>query len=224
MYEYYDSLKRDEKEKKCNWEFPDFSNCCPLCHGKGCAVRIGFYCRQKVIINKKTYRDFPISRWMCQKKGPIKSAHRTFSLLPYQLTPYHQHDLNTILETMQFKSNPGHSLKDTKDFVSVQGIGTDIPLENSQIHDFQSIFSQTFVKLIATPEIKQKIIDSKLFSSDNPVQTVIHFINRYQSPIASFCSSETSNIERLALDFFFHYQGGDYFKRDFLLGTPSQKR
>jgi hypothetical protein len=145
-------------------------------------------------------------------------------LLPYPLIPYHQHDLNTTLEAVRFSCDRRHSLEDTKDFISAQGINTGIIIENSQIYDFRNIFSQSFSKLLWVPEIKQKIITSGAFQSESPLQTVIDFIECYQSPMKRAYHMQTSNIEKLSMDFFFHYQTGDYASRDFLFGTPSQKR
>ena len=74
------------------------------------------------------------------------------------------------------------------------------------------------------PEIKKKIVTFGVFQSDHPMKTTIDFIDRYQSPMAGSYHMQTSNIEKLSMDFFFHYQTGDYASRDFLFGTPSQKR
>ena len=144
--------------------------------------------------------------------------------MPHSLIPYHQYDLNTILETVKFTCDQQHSLEDTKDFISVQGINTDISIENSQIYDFQNILSQSLIKLLSVPELKQKIMNSRSFKSDNPLQTLIDFIGCYQSPMEKIYYLQTSNIEKLAMDFFFYYQTGDYARRGFLFGTPSQKR
>jgi len=187
-------------------------------------VRIGFYIRKRVVIHQKIYKNLPLPRWKCGQKGPAGSSHKTFSLLPHSLIPYHQHDLNTILETVRFSSDRQHSLEDTKDFISAQGINTGIIIENSQIYDFRNIFSQSFSKLLSVYDIKQKIIMSSAFQSDDPLQTVIDCIDCYQSPMGGAYHIQTSNIESLAMDFFFHYQTGDYASRDFLFGTPSQKR
>jgi hypothetical protein len=187
-------------------------------------VRIGFYIRKKVVIHNRTYQNVPIPRWKCQQKGPLKCSHRTFSLLPHGLIPYHQHDLDTLFATLKFNCNAQHTLEDTKDFISEQGIAADIAIENSQIHDFQNIFSQSMMKVMAIPEFKRKIERNRYYRNTQPIQTLIHFIEHYRSLVEKIYLTPTSNIEKLAVDFFFHYQSGDYFQRDFLFGTPSQKR
>ncbi len=187
-------------------------------------MRIGFYTRKKMVIKNKTYHGVPIPRWKCRQKGALKSPHRTFSLLPHALIPYHQHDLDTLFATLKFLGQEQNTLKDTKDFISAQGIATDIAIENSQIHDFQNIFSQSLMKLMAIPELKHKIRRNRRYRSTQPIPTLIDFIEQYQSPVEKIYGIETSAIEKLATDFFFHYQSGDYCQRDFLFGTPSQKR
>ena len=104
------------------YEFPDYSEQCPLCEGKNCAVRIGFYIRKKLVSHFKTYSDVPIPRWLCRKKGPLKPKHRTFSLLPYHLIPYHSNDLNLALDTVNFKSQVGTTFEQTKSYISDKGI------------------------------------------------------------------------------------------------------
>jgi len=47
---------------KETYEFPDYSEQCPLCEGKNCAVRIGFYIRKKLVSHFKEYYDVPIAR------------------------------------------------------------------------------------------------------------------------------------------------------------------
>ena len=212
------------KTAKKTYEFPDYSEQCPLCGRKNCAVRIGFYIRKILVSNFKTYYDVPIPRWLCRKKGHLKPNHRTFSLLPYHLIPYHRHDLNLALDTVNFKSQLGTTFEQTKSYISDKGIGTVICLENDQIIDFQQIFTTAFSKLMTIPELKQLIVSGTDFDSNDPITTVISFIESYQSPCLSTEKLKASNVEKLSWDFFFNFQTGCYFDRQFLFGTPSQKQ
>jgi len=207
---------------KKTYEFPDYSEQCPLCGGKNCAVRIGFYNRKKLVFGFTTYNDVPIPRWLCHQKGSLIPKHRTFSMLPHALIPYHIHDLNLMLETMKYQHQTEVTFEQTKSFISDKGLNTDISLENNQIHDFQQIFTTAFTKLMAISELKQRIESD--FKSSDPLKTVLSFIDSYQSPFLTTARLEASNIEKLALDFFFNFQTGCYFDRHFLFGTPSQKR
>ena len=211
---------------KTTYEFPDFySKQCPLCGGIFCAVRIGYYYRKKISIQFITLVNVPIPRWLCRRLGHIKPKHRTFSLLPYALIPYHKHDLNLMLETLNYQSRQVKStLEKTKIFISEKGIETDISLENNQIYDFTQIFNKAYSKLMTIPELKQSIVSLKDFDSSDPVGTVLSFIENYQSPFSTTTRLQASNIEKLSLDFFHNFQSGDQFDRHFLFGTSSQKR
>ena len=112
------------------------------CRGENCAVRIGFYKRKTVVVDNKICENVPIARWLCHRQGIRKSKHKTFSLLPYPLIPYHRHGLNVNVDTVNFHQQNGSRFVQTKDSISDKGVNTDIPLENNHIHDFNKIFSQ----------------------------------------------------------------------------------
>ena len=161
---------------------------------------------------------------MCQRKGHEKSTHKTFSLLPFQLIPYHRHGLNVIVDIVNFHHHNGSSLVQTKDFISSNGVDTDIPLENNHIHDVNNIFSQALLKLKTIPELKQQISQASYWDSSDPINTMLQFINSYESRFLSTRQLHASNAEKLALDFLYHFQTADYRQRHFLFGTPSQKK
>lgn len=186
-------------------------------------MRIGFYYRKKVIVEYKIYENVPIARWLCQRKGPGKSQHKTFSLLPFPLIPYHRHGLNLIVDTVNFHHHHGASLEQTKSFISSSGVDTDIPLENNHIHDFNNIFSQAWLKLNTNVELKQQINPASDWDSSDPIAAMLKFIAGYQSCCSTTSQLHASPAEQLALDFLYHFQTDDYFQRHFLFGTPSQK-
>ena len=201
--------------------YPDFTDDCPLCHGKNCAVRIGFYTRKTIVIGNTTYKNVAIPRWRCSNKGQITPKHRTFSLLPYMLIPHHKHDINLLFETVDYHTCRSRSLEDTKDFIIEQAISDDIYIENSQLYEFNTLFSQALIKLNSIPVLQQKIKPCR--TSNNPFLTLIRFISGYQSPmeigeplLRKSHSEQMSNAEKLALDYFYLYQTGDYFQRGFL--------
>ena len=191
-----------------------------------CVVgRIGFYNRKQLVISFIVYSEVPIPRWLCRKKGHQKPEHRTFSLLPYASIPYHSHDSNLISETVKYKQQQSDTtFEHVKSFISDKGIETDIALENNQIKDFLQIFTTAFSKLMAISELKQRIEQADFFDSSDPITTVISFIESYCSRFLTTANLKTSNIEKLAFDFFFTFQTGCYFDRHFPFGTPSQKR
>jgi hypothetical protein len=116
---------------------------------------------------------------------------------------------------------PHPSLEQTKDFISVKGQHTDIPLENHQIHHFQKLFQQAYYKLSTIPECAQYVHGNPY---SEPARNMLHIIDHYQSP---FQTTETMNVsasQQLAWDFCANFQTDHLFNRCFLLGTPSQKQ
>lgn len=91
--------------------FPDFSDKCPICSAKNCAVRIGFYYRWVFIFNLKIKLRIPIARYLCRRKNSafskLNSSHKTFSLLPSQIIPYRLLDIDSLLfiADLRFKKN-----------------------------------------------------------------------------------------------------------------------
>lgn len=124
---------------------------------------------------------------------------------------------------MNFHHHNGTTLEQTKSFISSNGVDTDIPLENNQIHDFNKIFSQALLKLTTVAELKQQISQTSYWDSSDPIATMLKFIKGYESRFLSTQQLQASNAEKLALDFLYHFQTNDYFQRHFLFGTPSQK-
>jgi hypothetical protein len=170
-----------------------------------------------------TYYNVPIARWLCRQKGPLKPKHRTFSLLPSALIPYHSHDLNLMLETVSYQQQqPKTTFEQTKTYISDNAQQPDIDLENNQIKHFQKLIIIAFTKLMSIPKIKPRI--SRDFNSSDPIKTVLNFIDNYHSPFLTTAKLPVSNIEKLSWDFFYNFQSGCYFDRHFLFGTPSQKR
>jgi hypothetical protein len=174
--------------------------------------------RKRIIVLSVIYKDILVQRWLCRNLNSNRSQHRTFSLLPQMLAPYYKQDINSILETADYKSN--HSYEQTKNHVQQK---TDISLEHSQINNINTLIQQTFVKISAIDELNSMMTQSTYFNSQDPISTTIKFIKTYKSSFSSTIKLTLSNAEQLALDFFFHFQTTAYFQRDFLFGTPSQK-
>jgi hypothetical protein len=140
--------------------------------------------------------------------------------LPSFLAPYHKHNLDTIVDTLNHQNQqPKPSLVQTIDHISALGLNDDIPLESSRIHHFRTIFEEAFYKIVSIPEFKNFIRYDK-----DPVKNILGIIDRYKSPFRTTSSMNASNIQQLAWDFFFNFQTGPFCNRQFLFGTPSQKR
>ncbi len=170
-----------------------------------------------MIINGSIYYKVEIQRLECQRLGHLKPKHKTFSLLPHQAIPYHQHDLDQMLATAQY--NAVNNIEDTKKYITKRN---DISLEHSQINELNNIMNEAFLKLTSIDNLSNMIKNSNYFNSKNPVETVINFVKYYHS---NTVLSGMPNIEQLSLDYFYHFQNEQsYFNRHFLFGTPSQKR
>jgi hypothetical protein len=129
-----------------------------------------------------------------------------------------------MVDTVNFHHHHGSSLVQTKDFISSNGVDTDIPLENNHIHDFMRICLQARLKLSSIAELNDQISQARYWDSSDPIGTMLQFINDYESRFLATQQLHASNAEQLALDFFYHFQTDHYFQRHFLFGTPSQKR
>jgi hypothetical protein len=66
---------------------PDYRDECPICTGRDCAARHGLYHRAVQDESGAVYVDFPVPRFRCQRKGPIKDGDVTFSVLPAAIAP-----------------------------------------------------------------------------------------------------------------------------------------
>ena len=199
------------------FKYPDFSGRCPLCGGKNCAVKTGFYSRKCLIIHGCAYYEVKIQRYKCQRIRTENTYHKTFSLLPHSAIPYCQHDQNLMLETVLHSTD--NTIENAKKYILEKN---DISLEHSQIKDFNTLMDQAFVKLTSINKLDNILKNSDYYNSQNPAQTVIGFINKYQS---KFTPLSLPAAEQLSVDYFYHFQGDQsYFDRHFLFGTPSQKR
>lgn len=94
LTKYYVKVNRGE------YEFPDFSDYCPICSRENCARFLGLYYRPVVSKEGIYYKDFPISRYKCKKKGNKKIKDITFSLLPHELIPYVKYSICFIFRIL----------------------------------------------------------------------------------------------------------------------------
>lgn len=206
---------------KC-WDFPDFNHTCPICGGENCNVRIGFYFRKHVIIDFKLFKSIPIARYLCRKKGPRKSKHRTFSLLPHQLIPYRKNGLSVVFETVKYQHKNNAPYGQIKSFIGNKGKDDYLSLENKQIDDFRNIVAQACSKMMTVDKLKKQLQNYEWYQINDPVANMINLIEKYNSPLIK--TNNLSQAEKLSLDFFSYFQKGNYVKRHFLFGTNSQKR
>ncbi len=61
----------------------------------------------EVIVDFQSYTCVPIARYLCRKKGPVEHSHKTFSLLPSFLVPYHKEVAPLALDQYHRKIHQG---------------------------------------------------------------------------------------------------------------------
>jgi len=187
-------------------------------------VRHGRYVRVKVIIDYQVYVNVPIFRFCCTNPNLLETLHRTFSLLPHWLVPYHQWGLDMMVDIVDHQQQTENSFESTKDFIDNPEQDVELSLENQQIINYQNHFGNTFNKLCSIALLKEQLIKSNCLDSNNPTGSVIKFLSRYQTSTVHDGDTNLSNAHKLYIDFFYLFQTDAFFGRYFLVGTPSQKR
>jgi len=86
VFEYEEAFKAE----KIDWRSV-VGERCPLCDQTGCWREISPYCRTVIELFPFRAGSVLIARFQCRKEM------RTFSLLPYQLAPYHQYTIESII-------------------------------------------------------------------------------------------------------------------------------
>lgn len=177
--------------------------------------------RKRIYTCDTTFYDIPIQRFICNQTGPVISQHRTFSLLPINLVPYRQHDLNFMLEAVTNNNKTDASYEDTISYINTK---TDIAIEYNQVCEFNNIFEESFSKINFIPELKQIMTQSTCYDCKETISSVLNFINNYTPQVIDSQNSTSTQIEKLSYEFFYYSQTTTYFQRHFLFGTPSQKQ
>ena len=130
--------------------FPDFSDKCPACGGKDCAVRIGHYYRWGIDLDLQNFLlviiHIPVARYLCKEVNKRQNKHKTFSLLPDTLIPYNPISIILMMYILQLlitAENIEHALQEI-DAISPE----DIFISEKMIAHLFTIIEQTRIKLI----------------------------------------------------------------------------
>lgn len=196
------------------WTFPDFHECCPICHGKECAVRIGYYYRNVYSASLKLYLpDLPIVRYKCTRKSIPLVLDLTFSLLPNCLIPYYSPTITTVLTVIK-KIDCDESLID--EVIAWLYTQIDTPyfnVDQRQVGRYKKLYIQSIQKIKLfwkqNPDISPH--DSPDFSSS----WIISYLENYVSP-----SYKTGPVG--FSDYYYQKQGQYYKNASFLFGTAYQ--
>lgn len=185
---YYNQVKNG------NYQFPRYSNCCPICRTRECCRFIGYYYRQVIDENGTYFKEFPIARYICEKKGKRIVEDKTFSLLPYQLVPYVKYSIDFIVRVLSEEK----SINQTLD-------------KYAQISDSKQLYR--FKKIIDIA--KEKLVSGGfLINEENLIAYSLSYQSRYYE-IRGPCG--------LGLDYYLN-NGQYYENSWFLFGCASQFR
>lgn len=181
--------------KSGRFSFPDYTFCCPICHGEDCCRFHGYYYRQVIDEKGTYYKNFPIARYICRGKGEKSFRHKTFSLFPYKLIPYCKYSIDFIFSVINFWISESN-FETFKKYTELASI--------LQIYRFQRLIINTSEKY--------------LISQDESMEDFIKFCNEYES-----CYYEIRGPTALNLDYYL--SNGKYIENSqFLFGTASQFR
>jgi len=139
-----------------DFNLPDFSDKCPICRARDCAVFLGFYYRNtENTIRKELILDVPIARYECQRVYPVPAgSHRTFSLLPDPLIPYLRRDIETVHMINRVYIQNERSLTETAGELTIQfGLGEDKYFSTASVW--------MYVRLFETAQTRYKARDGQ---------------------------------------------------------------
>jgi hypothetical protein len=183
-----------------------------------------FYTRVTVYFDDTVYEDVPIGRFICCRLNPNvpSETHRTFSLLPHPLVPYSPYALNTTIAlATAFTEHADNAYQTSQALASAyKNLNPDPPT----LGRIKGRLLEALHKLKRLPEKFQQQLDPNNSSNRRTMATLADFITllmTYHSQVLS----GVSGAGGLSYDWFYVFQAElPYMERDFLVGTPSQKR
>lgn len=204
---YYNQVKNG------TYEFPDYSHCCPICHGKECAIRHGYYFRQVIDEDGTFFKEFPITRYLCQRKGKAKLKDRTFSLLPWQLIPYRKWTIELMFSIASYRSE--HSIKESLDKFEIETTAADLATDIKKVM-LSSAGQFTDIEEIILSGL-EKVKISRMISFDTSYSDFISYCRNYVAE-----SDEKIRGPTILAWYYYIKQGGYYENSQFLFGCAAQ--
>ena len=202
------------QEKK--WVFPDFSDFCPICGGKDCAVRIGFYYRRFFDIQLNVYiTDLPVARYKCRRKGKCRLKDLTFSLLPNCLIPYFSPTIPALMDIINNKLIDKSTENLILDKLYSHIYTNSFNLSERSLLRYYKLFFQTAVKikLAWKKNIFKPPPRSNYYSHDQIAQYILNF------------PCKNNDNPAVVMSDHYYEKHGQYFNNaGFLFGTAYQFR
>jgi len=202
------------------WPYP-----CPLCGAEGCAKFLQFYTRTTVYFGNTVYEDVPIGRFICCRLNPNvpPETHRTFSLLPHPLVPYSPYALHTTIALATALAEHADNAYQTSQ--TLASAYENLNPGPTTLGRIKRRLVEALRKLKRLPETLQQMISERSIPTGRTLETLADLITlmvTYHSPA---CGIGVSGACGLSYDWFYVFQAElPYMERDFLVGTPSQKR
>ncbi len=209
------------------WEFPDFSDRCLICFAKNCAKYHGTYTRGAISPDIFfCVPDLPCARYLCQGKGDRRSSdHKTFSLLPYQLTPYRQLTIQFMVRAVSIKNETGlggiKALdKIEREFTNPDGISTFI--SQWALSQWDGLMRDAFKRFIES-EFYKTHPGRHIISGDDPNERMFGFLTLATLHKTRYLRAPKRGPDEMAFDF---YRSNDSSEQlaPFLFGLASQHR
>ncbi len=132
---------------------PDYRDCCPLCGGADCAVRLGLYYRRVVDGVGHVYEAFGVPRYLCNRRGPNRSQDVTFSVLPSLLVPRRRFSLKLLTTIVLLIGEGARTLVEVLDKLAVmdQGGHDALMVERLMLTRSRAVFSAVYARLWSFP-------------------------------------------------------------------------
>ena len=124
-----------------------------MCQGADCAVHHGLYFRQVVDLIGRVYEAFGVPRFLCRKRGPLKSRHVTFSVLPSELVARRRFSLALMTWIVQLVGEARRTLGQVLDKLAAadQGGHDALMVEELAVHRILLLFSGVYARLQSFP-------------------------------------------------------------------------
>jgi hypothetical protein len=184
-----------------------------------------FYTRTTVYFGNTVYEDVPIGRFICCRLNPNvpPETHRTFSLLPHPLVPYSPYALHTTIALATALAEHADNAYQTSQ--TLASAYENLNPGPTTLGRIKRRLVEALRKLKRLPETLQQMISERSIPTGRTLETLADLITlmvTYHSPA---CGIGVSGACGLSYDWFYVFQAElPYMERDFLVGTPSQKR
>lgn len=208
-----------EKVQAGNYDFPDFSEKCPICGNPDCAVRIGYYYRWAVDIDYDTLKivvlEIPVARYKCNTAP--KGKCRTFSLLPDNLIPYNQYSIDFVLYILTLYILKNQTTRETLDQIDLISPYACLVSEKILSHII-SILERTRIKLLHFFQLFPDSNKSPPEFISFTLKDTLKYLNDYPQK-----DTEPLYCGAYYLSAHYYEKNGSYQKNArFLFGTASQ--